>query len=127
MKKILIILCLAVLCSCRVETFETWEVTNNSSGDITVLYTGNQTNVEKSMLIPQDESAIVQSNTYKTKESITFNPKASFATFIITNTLGDTCTKDYLLEASWTSINDTKSPPKRQYNNYYFSVTDSDF
>lgn len=127
MKKLLFLLCLGLFFSCRVETFETWEISNNTSGNIKVRFYDNSSTNEKSFDIPQNENAIIKKYNFKSKNPETINPGIVFNSFIITNSLSDTCSKNYKLTENWVVIDEMKSPPTKYYNHYTFSVSDGDF
>ena len=127
MKKItFLLITLFALSSCEKETFVDYFIENQSTSTITVNGSDiiHSTRIDHS--ISEGEKKEVSSWTKRGKEIDYFEPVSMFGEdLIITNSNGDTLTKNYKLHSNWTSnVNDSRTTAEHEY---ILVVTDSDF
>lgn len=127
MKKItFILITLFALSSCEKETFVNYFIDNQSTSTITVNGSDiiHSTTINHS--ISEGEIKEVSSWTKRGKEIDYFEPVSMFGEdLIITNSTGDTLTKDYKLLSNWTSdVDDNRTVANHEY---ILVITDSDF
>lgn len=122
----ILIFTLFFLSSCEKETYLDYYIDNQSSSVITVdgsnvIYS---TNIDQT--INPNEKKDIASWSKLGKQTDFFEPTAMFGNdLIITNTSGDTLTKDYKLLSNWTSdIDDQRAVASHQY---ILVITDADF
>lgn len=122
----ILIFTLFFLSSCEKETYLDYYIDNQSSSVITVdgsnvIYS---TNIDQT--INPNEKKDIASWSKLGKQTHFFEPTAMFGNdLIITNTSGDTLTKDYKLLSNWTSdIDDQRAVASHQY---ILVITDADF
>lgn len=127
MKLLLLILSITLLYSCKTETSKIWRLSNETSEMIQLTLRDAENNTEKTMIIAAKESAIIKQSLSKGSQSTEDEPSAVFSSFIITNSNGNICTKDYTVQSNWFVERESKSPPKKIYFNHQFVVYNSDF
>ncbi|MCB0736073.1 MAG: hypothetical protein KDC92_01075 [Bacteroidetes bacterium] len=127
MKKLsVIILAIILFNSCEKETHVDYYIDNQSSGQISV----NGSNIIRSTGIDQtinpNEKLNVAAWSKYGKQTDLFEPKAVFGNdLVITNSLGDTLTKDYKSLTNWNADIDNQRAVAN--HEYILIVTDTDF
>jgi hypothetical protein len=116
-----------LLASCEGNTDRVRQVRNNTSGNIQVSANGSMlTNFNKTISINQTEILYI-GNQLGGTDYVEY-PANGIATMVITNASGDTCTKDFTIQANWDiSVEQRKKIPSDWLHEYTFIVEDSDF
>lgn len=125
--KFVLFLGIIALTSCEGNTDRIRIIQNNTSGTIQVIATGSIFDkVSKSILSGQSETLFISNQ--RGGSSYIEVPATGLDTLIITNSLGDTCKKDFLLQSNWNiRTEQTRKRPSNWQHEYKFAVTDSDF
>lgn len=127
-KRMLVFLSMVPLIfSCEGNTDRKRIVANNSDMEITVQASGELFgSIDKK--IEAGESEVICIISQRGGSSFIENPSNGINSFLITNSAGDTCKKDYSVESNWTtSAEETKKLPSNWEHEYVLTIKPEDF
>jgi hypothetical protein len=127
MKRLLIFAILALLYSCKGETYKIWTISNSASVNIIVSFRDIKSNEAKEYTISPSKSMMIYKVTLKGIVTDEGNPSLALKDLDIKNISGSKCTKDHSITSNWNIMQEKKTPPAKNYISYTFFVEDADF
>lgn len=126
--RLLPLLILPFLVACEGNTDFTWSVNNQSAGTITISGLNSIYADTLNLDIQAGQQEVIGVFSQLGGNSTPQIPSGAFSTLVITNSVGDTTTKNYEIQANWeVLIEQTRKIPSNYEHNYTFTVNDSDF